>query len=225
MTDYTVVETDRRTLEIGVLPDGQVVVRAPVGCPPELIEAKVRRRLRWIQTQQRFFAQFHPRTPPRQYLSGETHFYLGKRYRLKILTGPQPLVRLVGAYFLVEDSAVPAPERVAALMDRWYRVKAESLFNQIVDRLWFGHTWHEVTNPPQIKIRHMTTHWGSLATSGVLSLNPALVRTPLECIEYVICHELCHLVHHDHSPAFFRLLDERMPDWKKRKHKLELALA
>ncbi len=224
MTEYTVVETERRTLEIGVLPDGQVVVRAPIGCPPELIETKVKKRSRWIQTQQRFFGQFRPRMPARQYLSGETHLYLGKRYRLKIAVGPKPSVRLVGTHFVVEDSPVPDPNRVATLMDRWYRIKAETLFEQVLERLWSSHRWAEHPSPPTIRLRRMTTHWGSLSSSGTLSINPGLVQTPLECIEYVLCHELCHLVHHDHGADFFRLLDARMPDWKKRKHKLELSL-
>lgn len=225
MSAYAVIESERKTLEIAVHPDGTVVVRAPVGCPHEVIEARLRLRSRWIETQQRFFRQFHPRTPSRQYLSGETHLYLGKRYRLKILVGPKPLVRLVAGQLIVEDSPIPTPTRVAGLLDLWYGQKAEALFHQVVDRFWTRHTWGEMRTQPLIRIRQMNTQWGSLSPSGILSLNPLLVRTPLECVEYVICHELCHLVHHSHGSAFLHLLDERMPDWKKRKHRLELALS
>jgi hypothetical protein len=70
----------------------------------------------------------------------------------------------------------------------------------------------------------MKTRWGSLAKSGALTLNTDLVRAPLECIEYVITHELCHLKHHDHSSGFYKLLEKVMPDWEKRKRRLEMAL-
>jgi hypothetical protein len=60
---------------------------------------------------------------------------------------------------------------------------------------------------------------------GTLTLNSSLIRTPKECIEYVIIHELCHLVHHNHSLEFYKLLDRSMPDWVKRKYKLEMALS
>ncbi|MEW8307657.1 MAG: M48 family metallopeptidase, partial [gamma proteobacterium symbiont of Ctena orbiculata] len=78
--------------------------------------------------------------------------------------------------------------------------------------------------PPAIHIGRMKTRWGSLSSRGLLTLNRDLIRAPRECIDYVVTHELCHLKHKDHSRAFYRLLEQVMPDWDKRKHRLELAL-
>lgn len=77
---------------------------------------------------------------------------------------------------------------------------------------------------PSLKIRTMKTRWGSLSSKGNLTLNTTLIRAPRECIDYVLTHELCHLAHRNHGPAFYRLLEQAMPDWKKRKDKLERSL-
>lgn len=77
---------------------------------------------------------------------------------------------------------------------------------------------------PCLHIRKLKTRWGSLSPRGILTLNVDLIRAPGECIDYVIAHELCHLKHRDHGADFYRLLERMMPDWERRKLKLELAL-
>lgn len=83
--DFTVVRRRRKTLEIAVEPDASVVVTAPIDAPIEAIAGKVRKRAAWVRRQQRFFSRFLPRTPPRRYVAGETHLYLGRPYRLKVV--------------------------------------------------------------------------------------------------------------------------------------------
>ena len=105
----------------------------------------------------------------------------------------------------------------------WYLDKARIKFSETFERCWptfekLGHA------PPSIHIRRMKKRWGSLSRNGLLTLNPDLIRAPNECIDYVITHELCHLHCHDHGSEFYVLLERVMPDWEKRKHKLELAL-
>ena len=70
----------------------------------------------------------------------------------------------------------------------------------------------------------MDKRWGSLSAKGQLTLNVNLIHTPKECIEYVVIHELFHLIHYNHGTEFYKLLDRTMPDWMKRKHKLEMSL-
>ena len=91
---YELEYTDRKTLGIYVRPEGSVLVKAPHDAPREKIEAKVLKRASWILKQQQYFLSFHPRTPERKYISGETHLYLGKQYRLKILPGAEPSIKL-----------------------------------------------------------------------------------------------------------------------------------
>lgn len=221
--DFQVRFARRRTLEISVLPSGQVEVTAPDGSELDRIQERVKRRARWILRQRNFFRQFHPRPSPRQYLSGETHLYLGRRYRLKVEPGPTPAVRLTRGFLFVTDLLAPSPERTSELLQTWYRARAQEVFEATFEELWSRQKARSAK--PRLQIKAMRTRWGSLSQGGILTLNPALIHAPKECIEYVICHELCHLQHHDHSPGFFKLLASRMPDWEARKEKLEKAMA
>lgn len=220
--DYRVVFAKRRTLAISVLPTGEVEVTAPVETAMELIEEKVRLRSRWILRQKDYFGQFHPRTLPRQFLSGETHLYLGRRYRLKVEDAEEAAVRLSRGVIWVRDVGAPSRERVEELLVQWYRKKASVLFHDIFEAQWsqFG----PKLSKPKLQVKSMRTRWGSLSKGGILTLNPDLIRAPKECIEYVVCHELCHLHHHDHGLGFHKLLTRRMPDWARRKERLETVM-
>lgn len=216
---FQVVFAKRRTLEISVLPTGEVEVTAPIGTVMERIEDKVKLRARWILRQKNYFGQFNPRTAPRQYLSGETHLYLGRRYRLKVEKADEAGVRLSRGILTVRDSIIPSRERVEELVGQWYREKALDLFrNLFEEQLTLG---GQETSKPRLQVKAMRTRWGSLSKGGILTLNPDLIRAPKECIEYVVCHELCHLRHHDHGRGFYKLLAKRMPDWARRKDRLE----
>lgn len=220
---FRVLSGARKTLGIEVYPDGSVVVKAPVGADSGEIHRRVCKRARWILRQQGYFRQFAPRTPARQFIGGETHLYLGKQYRLKISTGERETVKLSRGYFLIEVKSPADSERVRLLMEKWYADKAAVRFQESFERCWSCFSLHGADRP-RLQIRRMQKRWGSLSLSGLLTLNTDLIRAPRECIDYVITHELCHLQCHDHSPAFYRLQEKVMPDWEKRKHKLELAL-
>lgn len=211
----------RRTLGIEVYPDQSVVVRAPIGSPEHLVTARVRRRAGWICRQITYFKRFNPRTPTRQYLSGETHLYLGRQYRLKVLRGNQPSVKISRGLLTVTLAEVPSSERVEQLLRDWYRERAKEKFLEVVEQLL---TRFRGYAPPRLIVRTMRSRWGSMALTGTMTLNQKLIQTPRACIEYVVAHELCHYMHRNHDPAFFRALGRLMPDWEKRKERLELAL-
>ena len=221
---FKVFYVDRKTMEIAVHPDGMVIVKAPVGTDFTKIRNRVVRRAGWIKRQLDYFRQFEPRTPGRSYLGGETHLYLGKQYRLKISSGDMNSVKLIRGHFYVEVKDNVTPDNVACLLDGWYAGKAADRFKDSFDRNWPCFEKLSLTKP-RIQIRRMQKRWGSLSKRGTLTLNSDLIRAPMECIDYVIIHELCHLHHHDHSPDFYRLLEKVVPDWEKRKHKLELTLS
>jgi len=220
---FRVLHGVRKTLGIEVYPDGSVVVKAPVGTDSEDIRSRIFKRARWILRQQGYFRQFEPRTPARQFIGGETHLYLGKQYRLKICAGEREAVKLSRGYFLLDVKATVDSERVRQLMERWYADKAAIRFQDSFDRCWSCFSRQGATRP-RLQIRRMQKRWGSLSRSGLLTLNTDLIRAPQECIDYVITHELCHTLHHDHGAKFYEVLSEVMPDWERRKHKLELAL-
>ena len=123
---FQLVFSKRKSLEISVHPDKSVIVKAPEGTDLEDIEAKVKKRARWIKRQIRYFDQFDPRTPSRKYVSGESHLYLGKKYRLKIEVGSDNGVALKAGFFWV-TSTNGKPDHVESLLSDWYTQKELNL--------------------------------------------------------------------------------------------------
>lgn len=109
-------------------------------------------------------------------------------------------------------------------MGQWYQSHAESIFQERMRRCALQATPFQLGADIKLLVKPMTYRWGSCSKAGTTTLNTALVKTPLHCIDYVIMHELCHLCIHDHSPAFFRMLGRCMPDWQRRKERLELMV-
>ena len=220
---FDVLYATRKTMGIAVYPNTHVVIRAPHDAKSKEIEKRIQKRARWILKQVDYFKQFQPRTPPRQYISGETHLYFGKQYRLKVVRGKQAGVKLTRGQLLVELNGNKSRGVVKKYLDSWYLEKAREKFLESLEhcipkfqRLGLGQ--------PNLHIRSMRTRWGSLSKSGNLTLNPVLIQAPRECIDYVITHELSHLRYHNHGAEFYKLLERIMPDWEKMKHRLELAL-
>ncbi len=224
--DFRVVYVQRKTLEIAVHPDRAVIVKAPLGTGNFEIENRVQKRARWIRRQLDYFRQFEPRMPARRYVGGETHLFLGKQYRLKIEQSECNNIKLARGYFRISinvGARHAVPLRVKDMLDNWYAGKASLHFNEAFSRCWIPFEKLSMEKP-RLQIRKMQKRWGSLSRNGLLTLNTDLIRAPKECIDYVITHEFCHLQYHDHGPRFYRLLKKMLPDWQKRKAKLELAL-
>jgi len=220
--EYTahVERKPRKTLAISVLPDCSIQAIAPLQASDAVIRQRLRKRVRWINRQLACFAQFQPRTPERKFVSGETHLYLGRKYRLKLLSGESSSVKLKAGYFHItcKDGDMSLAGK---LLWRWYREKAEVKFNERLDQCLKRFEGHK---RPEMTIRQLKKRWGSLAASGLLTLNPDLIRAPVECIDYVIIHELCHVQEPHHGSAFTHLLERKLNGWQAIKHKLELRL-
>ena len=219
--DFRLEYSGRKSLGITVTPDLDVMVKAPVDTSIESVKKKLRKKAPWIIKQQSFFLSFYPKTPDRKFISGETHLYLGRQYRLKIIQGNEEDVKLKGKFIEV---TVTDKSRVRQLMKEWYLQNAKIKFHFIAQKTIDKFKKHEV-EPSSIVLRAMPTRWGSCTARGKLILNPELIKAPRGCIEYVIIHELCHLIHHDHTQKFIDLQTREMPDWEKWKMKLEKLLA
>lgn len=219
--DYRITFSDRKTLGISVTPDSEVIIKAPKEAKNEQIQEILFKRAPWILKQQSFFLSFQPRTTERRYISGETHLYLGRQYRLKVIQSKLESVKLLHGELVVETHS---PEKVKVLVKAWYLAKAKDKFQELADQ-WIERFKSEGVQPATLVLREMPLRWGSCTPKGKIILNPDLVKAPKGCIEYVIIHELCHLVYRDHSPAFFRLQARYMPDWEKWKERLEKMLA
>lgn len=211
----------RQTLAIEVHPDSRVLVRAPVDCPEAVIAERVQKRASWICRQLAEFECYRPRTPARQFINGESHLYLGRQYRLKLAGGDSASVKLARGQLLVTLPGDPEPDRVKALLHRWYLDRARAIFADTLDASLLQ---FKGAPSPRLTVRAMQSRWGSLSRAGTMTLNVNLVRAPRPCIEYVVTHELCHSRHRDHDAKFFKLLGQLMPDWERRKQRLEAAL-
>lgn len=219
--DFQLEFSSRKSLGITVTPDLDVIVKAPIDTPIEKVKEKLRKKAPWIIRQQSFFLTFHPKMTDRKYVGGETHLYLGRQYRLKIITEGLDGVKLKGKFIEVttNDKA-----RVEELVNNWYLQNAKKKLYTFAFELIEKFKKHKV-EPSSIILREMPTRWGSCTTKGKIILNPELIKAPKGCIEYVIIHELCHLIHHDHTQKFLDLQTKEMPNWEKWKMKLEKLLA
>jgi len=213
--------SNRKSLGITVTPEMDVMVKAPIGASIERVEEIVRKRAAWILKQQSFFLSFHPKMPARRIVSGETHLYLGRQYRVKIIHATEESVKLKGAFIEVYTLE---KERAEALVKTWYLNHAKAKFHKVAVPLIERFQKYKVA-PSSLVIREMAARWGSCTPKGKIILNPELIKAPKACIEYVIIHELCHLVHHDHTQKFIDLQTREMPNWEKWKHRLETLLA
>lgn len=219
--DFRVEFSNRKSLSITVTPELEVLVKAPKDTNIDKVKEKIRKKAPWIIKQQSFFLSFQPKTPQRKYISGETHLYFGRQYRLQISIGNEESVKLKGKFIEVRARE---KSRARDLLNDWYLEHAHEKFHSIAAPLIDKFKKHKV-EPSSIVLRDMPTRWGSCTSKGKIILNPELVKAPKGCIEYVIIHELCHLVHHDHTQKFLDLQTKEMRDWEKWKMKLEKLLA
>ena len=215
---YEVTIEARRDLKITVHPDLRVAVRAPEGRSIGEVELLVGAKRSWIAKQLREFAQLHPQPVVRRYVSGETHLYLGRQYVLRVEGGP-PSVRVAAGRIVVTVHRPESTSAVRRTLDAWYLERARRIFGRQIDEL-LNQTVRLSNRPIRLRVRKMARRWGSCSPAGTITLNPNLVQAPAACVQYVVAHELCHLLVHDHSSRFFLQLERMVPDWENKKTRL-----
>ena len=209
-----------RKIKIKVLPDCSVKVAAPEDSSDDEVLRAAKKRARWIYQQLREFRKQLTHITPRRYVSGESHYYLGKQYVLKVLIKPDQAagVKLLRGQLEVNVREYTT-ERVKIALEGWYKVRAKDVFHKRLGAVLEQALW--VDKRPPLRILTMQTQWGSCSPNGRITLNPLLVKAPRECIDYVILHELCHIAEHNHSERFYRLMGQVMPNWELLKKNLD----
>ncbi len=220
---YSILYSQRRTVSITVKPDGQVLIKVPNESARETIAKWVRRRAEWILRQKDRFQRISGQiAPPRQYVSGETHYYLGRQYRLKVVESTESRVSLQSGRIYIYTKDTVQKEVITAQLLNWYRQRASRiilpLFARCIAKLPIADERRE-----QIKIRlvRMERRWGSCSPAGIVRLNPELIKVPKACIEYIIWHELAHLIEPSHDKHFYKLQSQLMPDWSMWEERLQ----
>jgi hypothetical protein len=211
----------RATVSIAVEPSGEVVLTAPRTAPVDKLDRLVRTKAPWIVAKLRRRSDLPP-APAREFVSGETFLYLGRQYRLRIVLDSSeigPLALEHGWLRIAIPSVIEAPHRPgyarAALLD-WYLRRATTRLPVRVE------DWAKKlrVTVPRVLIREPKKRWGSCHPSGIIRLNWRIIQAPTRIVDYVVAHELCHLLHEGHGRKFWAALGQVMPDYEVRRASL-----
>lgn len=218
---YELERKEVKNLNLRVRPDGAVYVSANASVSVDAVDAFVTRRGGWILQQRRKFAESAVAASERRYVSGETFYILGRGLRLLVTKGASDRVESDGVHLRLE---VKNPDDYALkerCVTRYLDTRCREVFGEILEE--FYPLVQKYGAPrPVLRLRDMKSRWGScLPEKGVITLNKRLIEAPRNCVEYVIIHELCHLVYPEHSARFYRFLSMFLPDWQNRKRVLD----
>ncbi|MCU0660016.1 MAG: M48 family metallopeptidase [Candidatus Pacebacteria bacterium] len=217
--EYQLIKQDRKTLSLTVTPDLRIILKCPLQTDNERIENFLQKKWFWLEKQLSFFKKYQRKIYEKEYISGEGYLYLGRQYKLVVRRGKEDLVSLTrGLLTIYTTKEVSNSRHNKKLVDEWFEVKTESVFQ---DRFKEMLNKFEYKNTPILATREMKKRWGSFLNKDKIFLNPKLIHTSKDCIDYVIIHELCHLKYKNHNTKFWRLLDEKYPKWERVKEKLE----
>ncbi len=218
--NISIIKKDVKHIYIKVKPSGEVILTAPINSVGRDIEYVLKKRADWIDKKIAFF-DAHRDICKKEYVSGENFCYLGRNYRLKVIESREEGVKLQRGYLQIFVKDTVNYEKKQKLIKAWQTQKAKIHFQKAIEK-YKPIVKQEIET---IRIREMKTRWGSCNPSkGYINLNLKLIEKSTECIEYVVFHELAHLVHADHSVKFYNYLNLFMPDWKRRKDRLEKSL-
>lgn len=221
-TQVEVVRKDIKNLHIGVYPpEGRVRVAAPRRLDDEAVRLAVVSRLGWIRRRQKEFEE-QVRQSQREMVTGESHYFKGRRYLLDVKEGVgRPGVRLVSNTTM--ELRVPSGsdrDRREATLQRWYRRELRALIPALLAR-WEPRVGETAAD---VRIRRMKTRWGSCNVDARrIWLNLELIKKPVECLEYVLVHEMVHLRERRHNERFLARMNELMPTWRMQRDMLNQA--
>lgn len=219
---YFLEQKEVKNLNLRIRKDGCVYVSANPSVPMEDIDAFIIRRGDYVLRSVAQFEEMKAYAPqPKQYVSGETFYILGRSLRLKVLQGAKNSLTTDGIYLFLQVKDTEDYKTKRRIISKYLDGQCLQIFQAELDHLYPLFQKYDVAKP-QLRIRDMDTQWGScLAKKGIITLNKRLLEAPQNCIEYVVMHELCHLIHPNHSKRFYQFLTMMMPDWKQRKIALD----
>lgn len=198
-------------------PEGRVHISAPLHMGLDALRAFAISRLSWIKAQQRQM-RAQPRETEREYLNRESHQVWGRRYLLEVIeVNAAPVVELMHSALVMQIRPGSDEARREALLDSWYREQLRTKLPELLGK------WQPMmgVNVRRILVQRMKTRWGGCNPStGNIRLNTELAKKPPECLEYILVHELAHLIEPTHSNRFLTLMDKFMPHWRQIKDEL-----
>jgi hypothetical protein len=216
--EIEVIKKNIKNMHLSVLPpEGRVRISAPMNTKDQAIELFAISKIGWIKKQ---IAKFEnqPRQSEREYVSGESHYLWGRRYRMEVkYTKTANNVEVKGNRLILTVRKESTKQQRERVMNEWYRAeikaKLPELFNEWEDKIG--------VRANSIRVKNMRTRWGTCNVKDKrVWINLQLAKKPVECLEYVIAHELVHLLEKNHTPVFIEYMDKFMPNWRAIKDEL-----
>ena len=211
--DYQVIRSSKRKHVCIKVQDCQVYVVVPYAIGENRIQQLVKQKTHWIKGK----LEIQESLPPavfKEYVSGENFTYLGRKYRLKVTNGKPKVVKLSNGRFIVQIPKGSSEEhRKTYIQDKlalWYKEHAQQRLSEITER----YAGIIGVHPQTIGIKSFKSRWGSCSITGEILYNWRIIIAPHRIVDSVVVHELCHLVHHNHSDKFWRLVESVFPDYK-----------
>lgn len=218
---YSLKKKKVRNLNLRIRPDASVIVSAPPDIDESDVDAFVIRKRNYISKSLSEIKCYSDKSNDRQYISGEGYRLEGNSLRLKVIASDKDCIETDGVFLKLYVKNTEDIAKKAKLVKKFYADRTKATMTGILNEFYEIFRKYNIQKPT-LKLRNMQTQWGSCSASkGIITLNPKLIEAPHNCIEYVIMHELCHLVHPNHSRRFYSFLSMQMPDWKDRKSFLD----
>lgn len=218
--DLAVVRKDIKNLHLSVHPPtGRVTIAAPKRMSLDTVRVFALSKLPWLRQQRRQF-QAQDRETPRDYINRESHYLWGKRYLLTVQEGTYtPSVEIHPRRLILRARPCSDHARRKSIIESWYRETVRAAAQTAIQK------WEPLMGVKvrRLFVRRMRTKWGSCnRAQGYIRLNTDLAKKPKECLEYIVVHEMVHLLHPTHGPAFIATMDRLMPKWQLRRTSLNL---
>jgi predicted metal-dependent hydrolase len=209
-----VVRKDIKNVHLSVYPpNGVVRMAAPARMDLETLRVFAVSKLSWIKNQRRK-VQEQERETPRDYIERESHYVWGKRYLLRIVErDAAALVKLTTSRLILQVRPGTGREKRREILDFWYREQIRGAVPALIAK------WARLmrVSAPRVIVQSMKTKWGSCSSSGNIRLNTELAKKPPEHLEYILVHEMAHLIAPTHNDRFTQIMDQRMPQWRSRR--------
>ena len=213
-----IVRTNRKR-SASIHLEGEVItVTVPKSLSDSRIHHLIVKRIPWIRNKLKEVSE-RPVSKPKEYVSGETFPYLGRNYRLKVIKGDEPSVKLIGGYFVATVAGTDKiPQAtIKSMLVSWYQEHAEKRLREKTARL----ARIVGVKPKSITIKDYKSRWGSCSVQGDIAYNWRIILAPHRIVDYVVVHELCHMVEHNHSSKYWKHVERYVLDWRDCRHCLK----
>jgi len=217
--EFEITYRSRKTIEIGVEPPDVVTVVAPEGIADDVLLKHVKAKAKWIVQKLYEMKEIQSQHLDREYVNGEAFMYLGRNYSLRVVHDQvlkQPVTKLYQGKFII-TTPIDDQLQLKASMEAWFRQKT---LQKVEERIAYYQKYFDV-EPTVVKVKEQKKRWASCTSKRELLFNWRCVMAPSFALDYIVVHEMCHMLHMDHSKDFWSLLNRIMPDYEKRREWLK----